>query len=133
MPLVYTGQEAGNNKRLPFFEKDVVEWKDSKFSEIYSKLFALKKENKSLHNGERGGELIPIKSSDEDNIFAFTRSAGKDKVLAIFNLSKNERDFLLEGKILAGTYKNLFSGKLDTFTVIEDFQLSPWEYKIFVK
>ncbi len=133
MPLVYTGQEAGNNKRLSFFEKDVVEWKDNKFSEIYSKLFALKKKNKSLHNGERGGELIPIKLSDEENIFAFMRSAGKDKVFAIFNLSKNERDFILEGKILAGAYKNLFSGKLDTFTVIENFQLSPWEYKIFVK
>jgi glycosidase len=133
MPLVYTGQEAGNNKRLSFFEKDLVEWKEHNLSKLYSKLFALKKENESLHNGKRGGELISVKSSDEENIFAFTRSAGKDKVLAIFNLSKKEKDFVLEGKNLAGSYRYFLSGELDTFTDKENFKLSAWEYKIFVK
>jgi len=133
MPLVYTGQEAGNKKRLSFFEKDVVDWKEDKFSELYSKLFTLKKENKSLHNGSRGGELIPIKSSDEENIFAITRNSYKDKVCAIFNLSNNENQFTLEGENLTGSYKNFFTGKLETFTTKENFKLGPWEYKIFVK
>jgi len=133
MPLVYTGQEAGNNKRLSFFEKDVVEWKENKFSELYSKLFRLKKENKSLHNGNRGGELIPIKSSEEENIFAFTRNSNQDKVFAIFNLSGEEKDFILEGTNMNGAYKNFNTGKLETFTTKENFKLDPWEYKIFVK
>ncbi|MCU0332981.1 MAG: alpha-amylase family glycosyl hydrolase [Ignavibacteriaceae bacterium] len=38
MPLVYSGQEAGFNKRLSFFEKDLVEWKEYKLFDIYSKL-----------------------------------------------------------------------------------------------
>jgi glycosidase len=133
MPLVYTGQEAGNNKRLSFFEKDVVEWKEDKFSELYSKLFTLKKEKKSLHNGSRGGELIPINSSDDENIFAFTRNSDKDKVFAIFNLSGGEKDFILQGTNLAGAYKNFHSGKLETFTTKESFNLGSWEYKIYVK
>ena len=87
MPLIYSGQEAGNNKRLSFFEKDLVEWKEDKLFEIYSKLFQLKKNNKALRNGEQGGELNYIENSDEKNIFAFTRSSEKDKILAIFNLS----------------------------------------------
>ena len=28
MPLLYSGQEAGLNKRLAFFEKDTIEWGD---------------------------------------------------------------------------------------------------------
>ena len=133
MPLVYTGQEAGNNKRLSFFEKDVVEWKQEKFSELYSKLFTLKKKNRSVHNGSRGGELIVINSSDDENIFAFTRNSDKDKLFAIFNLSGGEKDFILEGINLAGAYKNFFTGKLQTFKSDESFNLSPWGYKIFVK
>ena len=74
MPLVYSGQEAGFNKRLSFFEKDSIEWKDYKLFDIYSKLFQLKKNNTALRNGEQGGEMIYIQNSDEENIFAFTRS-----------------------------------------------------------
>ena len=36
MPLLYSGQEAGLNKRLDFFEKDTIEWKDSKYKFLYT-------------------------------------------------------------------------------------------------
>ncbi len=29
MPLIYNGQEAGNSKRLEFFEKDPIQWKEA--------------------------------------------------------------------------------------------------------
>ncbi len=133
MPLVYTGQEAGNNKRLPFFEKDFVNWKDHRFSGTYSKLFLLKKENKALHNGINGGKLIPVSSPASEFIFAFTRSKGDDKVLAIFNLSHDEVEFTLEGENLSGSYKNYFTGKIETFATRATFNLSPWEYIVLVK
>jgi glycosidase len=133
MPLVYTGQEAGNDRRLSFFERDPVEWKEHKFAEIYSKLFTLKKQNKALQNGNRGGKLIFINSSDEKNIFAFTRDSGKDKILAVFNLSKEKRASTLNGETLAGSYKNFFTGKLENFKSEERFKLGAWEYKVFVK
>ena len=44
MPLIYNGQEAGNTRRLPFFEKDPIDWKDHPNGELYKKLFALKKQ-----------------------------------------------------------------------------------------
>ena len=133
MPLVYTGQEAGNTKRLSFFERDPVEWKDNKMFNIYSNLFQLKKENNALLNGEQGGEMIFLKSSDEENIFAFTRSSGKDKVLAIFNLSNQPVNFELTGETLEGSYRNIFTGKLDTFSSQQSFELVPWEYKVYIK
>ncbi len=133
MPLVYSGQEAGFNKRLSFFEKDSIEWKDYKLFDIYSKLFQLKKNNKALRNGEQGGELNYIESSDEKNIFAFSRSLEKDKVLAIFNLSSKAVEFDLTGETLQGSYKNYFTGKLESFLSNESFKLKPWEYRIYTK
>ena len=133
MPLVYTGQEAGNNKRLSFFEKDLVEWKDYKLYEVYSKLFQLKKNNKALLNGERGGEMIYLKSSDENNVFAFSRSSEKEKVVAVFNLSNKPVRVEVSGETLTGSYKNYFTGKLESFSTVESFELNPWEYRVYTK
>ena len=133
MPLVYTGQEAGNIKRLSFFEKDPVEWKDYKFFNIYSKLFQLKKTNKALYNGDRGGQIIFITSSNKENIIAFSRSSGANKILAVFNLSKKIIEFDLTGETLKGSYKNLFTGKLESFSSKESFKFRPWEYKVYIK
>ena len=133
MPLVYTGQEAGNNKRLSFFEKDLVEWKEHKLFDIYSKLFQLKKNSKALQNGEQGGEVIYIQNSDEENIFAFTRSSEKDKVLAIFNLSNKHVEVELTAESFQGSYKNFMTGKLETFSSKESFNLNPWEYRVYTK
>jgi glycosidase len=133
MPLIYTGQEAGNNKRLFFFDKDLVEWKNDKLFDIYSKLFQLKKNNKALQNGTLGGKMNYIKSSDEKNIFAFSRNAEKDKVLALFNFSNKVLEFDLSSDSLQGNYKNFFTGKLESFSAEESFKLNPWEYRVFIK
>ncbi|MCW8961087.1 MAG: alpha-glucosidase C-terminal domain-containing protein, partial [Ignavibacteriaceae bacterium] len=89
--------------------------------------------NKALLNGEQGGEIIFLKSSDEENIFAFTRVSGKDKVLAVFNLSKNPIEFDLMGENLEGSYRNLFTGKLESFAIRETFKLKAWEYRVYTK
>ncbi len=133
MPLVYTGQEAGNTKRLSFFDKDTVQWKEYELFNVYSKLFQLKKNNKSLFNGDRGGEMIFLESTNKENIFAFTRASDKDKILAIFNLSDKLLEFELTGKTLQGSYKNYFTGKLESFVSKETFKLNPWEYRIYTK
>ncbi|HEY6437823.1 MAG TPA: alpha-amylase family glycosyl hydrolase [Ignavibacteriaceae bacterium] len=133
MPLVYSGQEAGNTKRLSFFDKDTVEWKEYELFDIYSKLFQLKKDNKALRNGDQGGKMTFLQSSNKENIFAFTRSTEGDKILAIFNLSDKPFEFELTGESLQGSYKNYFTGKLESFVSSETFNLKPWEYRIFTK
>lgn len=133
MPLVYTGQEAGNTKRLSFFEKDTVEWRDDEKFKIYSELFQLKKNNKSLQNGKKGGDMIYVGSSDTVNVFAFTRSIENDKVFAIFNLSDTTITAELTGDSMQGSYKNYFTEKLESFSSKESIKLNPWEYRVFTK
>lgn len=133
MPLIYSGQEAGLNKRLSFFEKDVIEWKEHKFKKLYSQLIKLKTTNDALLSGERGGEIIWLNSTDKKNILAFTRTKNEDKVFSIFNFSNTNVEFELYGETISGTYRNYFTGKIEVFSNKENFTLKPWQYKVFVK
>jgi cyclomaltodextrinase / maltogenic alpha-amylase / neopullulanase len=133
MPLLYTGQEAGLDKRLEFFEKDPIEWKESPFKEKISTMFNLKKDNTALHNGERGGEFIAVKDADMTKIFSFIRRGEKDQVFAIFNFSGERNKITLSHELLKGYYKDLFNGNSAELKTTTEFNLQPWEYKVFVK
>ncbi|GKR89107.1 hypothetical protein KAM483_40080 [Aeromonas caviae] len=66
MPLIYSGQESGLDKRLAFFDKDKIDWKDFQFADFYRDFIRLKKQNPALWNGEYGGEVKIIKSNAKD-------------------------------------------------------------------
>ena len=63
MPLIYNGQEAGNDKRLVFFERDAIEWREHQHGELYRRLFALKKANTALWNAQWGARMIDVPNS----------------------------------------------------------------------
>lgn len=133
MPLVYNGQEACNGKRLDFFEKDPIQWKDCKLKNIYTKLFNLKKSNNALFNGVRGGKLIDIKTNKDTIVYSFSREKMKDKIFVIFNMSNKPIDVSLSSNKMAGRYKELFTGKSIKLKNSASIKLEPWGYKVFVK
>jgi glycosidase len=133
MPLIYSGQEAGLNKRLAFFDKDEISWQDLSDQKFYQDLIRLKKENKALWNGDAGGEINLLDTSDE-NILAFERQKGNSKVMVIVNLSAdpNSGSVTVDSKSV-GNY-HLFPSK-ETVSIEnkQPFDLEPWEYHILVK
>ena len=133
MPLIYSGQEAGLNKRLNFFEKDPIEWKEHRFRKIFERLNMLKLRNHALWNGKYGGKMEFINTNNE-NVFSFVRVKDGDKVFVIINLSGNEQKITFASNAATGRYKNLFS-KEDTIEFLGElkFDLKPWGYKVFVK
>jgi cyclomaltodextrinase len=132
MPLVYSGQEAGLNKRLRFFDKDTIQWKESKYRLLYSDLLYEKERNPALWNGVRGGEMIPVKSSNTE-VLAFVREKDSAKVYALFNLSDKKVRTQLESDLIEGKYRNLFSRRETEIRSKEWLQLQPWQYRILVK
>jgi len=86
-----------------------------------------------LLNGERGGEITWVNSTDKKTILAFTRAKNKDKIFAIFNFSDKQVEFELDGETISGTYKNYFTGKVERFSDKETIKLHPWEYRVYVK
>jgi glycosidase len=129
MQLFYNGQEAGLNKRLKFFEKDPIEWKDHKFRNVYKKLFHLKKINTALFNGEQDEEMIILSPSLQNKVLAFAREKDNNKIITIFNLSRPV-SFKSKHEKLRGNYLNLFTGELLKLDREEHINLEPWGYKV---
>ena len=133
MPLIYNGQEAGNPKRLKFFEKDPIAWREHPLGELYRKLFALKKANTSLWNGHWGALMVDVPNSAHSQILSFVRQNEHDRVFAIFNFSKEAHPVKFGDGPQAGTYTDYFSGekvKIDAATQID---LKPWDYRVYVQ
>lgn len=131
MPLIYSGQEAGLNKRLKFFEKDTINWSDLSMQQFYEELIKLKKGDEALWNGMAGGPIQIITASDPAKILAFSREKDGNRVVAVFNLSAEPADATIDLP-KSGRYKEYFSGdevKLKKGTPIK---LDKWGYKIFV-
>lgn len=133
MPLIYTGQEAANNKALEFFEKDQVEWNDYPLEDFYRTLLNLKKRNQSLWNGEYGGEYQQIKTGSDESVVAFLREKNGQQVLVILNLSPGSREIQMAGDAYTGEYKDVFKGEKVTFIENHQLQLKPWEYRVYEK
>jgi len=133
MPLIYSGQEAALNRRLKFFEKDPIDWKNYELAGFYKTLNMLKKNNKALWNGLNGGELIRVNTSDDKAIYSFIRKKDNSLVFCVFNLTAKPQDVQLKGDAFAGDYTDAFIGKKETVANDAKFKLAAWEYKILVK
>ncbi len=133
MPLIYSGQEAGLDKRLSFFDKDSINWKKSDYRKIYKTLIDLKLKNKALWNGNYGGEMQRLNTNDDKNIFAFLREKNENKIIAIFNLSNSKKFITIAGKKLIGNYNVLFDKKMETIADQIKTKLKPWSFLVFYK
>ena len=134
MPLIYNGQEAGNSKRLKFFEKDSLVWQDHPNGELYRKLFALKHANTTLWNGHWGALMVDVPNSAHEKVLSFVRQNEHDKIFAVLNFSKEERTVKFgEGGLYSGTYTDFFSGEQVELNGSTQLTLKPWSYRVFVQ
>lgn len=133
MPLIYNGQEAGNAKRLEFFEKDPIVWKEHKIGELYKKLFALMHKNTALWHAKWGATMIRVPNNHEKEILSFVRENEKDKVFAVFNFSKETKSIEFKETLFLGEYLDFETNKPITFEENSTIDLQPWEYKVYIK
>jgi 1,4-alpha-glucan branching enzyme len=138
MPMIYTGQPSGNNHRLEFFEKDVIDRVEgAPQKEMYTKLNQLRENNFALWSNEIGAPMLRI-NADNDKVFACVRHAvcPKDKkentVIAIMNMSAEEQVVNLTIDQYAGEY-NCLCGKTMNLDVTHSVTLKPWQHIILSK
>jgi glycosidase len=132
-PMMYNGQEAGNSKRLAFFEKDPIEWKPHPIGELYSTLFHLKHDNKALWNGQYGGRMVHVPNDQAKTVFSFIRENEGDKVFAVFNFSDSPKTVQFKESLFTGTYKEVFSNKTEQLEQQTNMTLPAWAYRVYVK
>ncbi|MEN9683783.1 MAG: hypothetical protein RLZZ427_1534 [Pseudomonadota bacterium] len=92
MPLIYSGQEGGLDKRLKFFDRDPIVWKDFGRTALYRQLLKLKHDHPALASGMEPGNLELLEGGHPD-VFAFTRSMGRDRVRVAVSLSAKPVSF----------------------------------------
>ena len=133
MPLIYNGQEAGNRKRLAFFERDPIEWQASPYLDLYKKLVALKKSNTALWNGEFGAPMVQVPNKLPKQVISFVRDNGKDKVFVALNLSDKPAKATFDKAVHHGAYRDFANGAQVTVDGNSSFDMAPWSYRVLVK
>ncbi|MEO1712806.1 MAG: alpha-amylase family glycosyl hydrolase [Bacteroidota bacterium] len=133
MPLIYSGQEAGMDKRLEFFEKDQIDWGDVSKETFYAQLLTLKHENKALWNGSYGGEPQWIETNESQDVIAFSREKEDDKVVVFVNLSAEAKEVKLNAEEHFGNYTDVFGNTGITLSSEESIQLAPHNYLVLSK
>jgi glycosidase len=132
IPLLYSGQEAGLNKRLLFFEKDTINWSNLEIQKYYQSLISLKKSNAALWNGTAGAPMVFVETLAPQQVLAFTREKDKNQVLAVFNLSAQPVEATIQLP-QAGEYTEYFSGETKTLEKGSTIKLDQWGYQVFVR
>ncbi len=128
MPLIYNGQESALNKRLLFFEKDLIDWEGYSKADFFQKLSNLKHSEEALASGPYGVRFTRIASSSDEQIFAYDR----ENVRVILNLSAEETAFNLEAVDFAG-YNSYMQNGFEADLENGEFSMAPWGYAIFIK
>ncbi|TVR34442.1 MAG: alpha-amlyase [Balneolaceae bacterium] len=133
MPLIYNGQEAGNDRALEFFEKDEIEWREHPIGDLYRKLFSLKKENSALWNGKWGATMIKVPNSAQTDVLSFVRENDKSKVFAVLNFSDQNHHVSFRESLYHGNYLEYFSNKETGLTSTTQLEIEPWGYRVFIR
>jgi glycosidase len=80
--------------------------------EFYKEMIQLRNENKVLQNGD----IKFLYNNDKKNSFAFERVLEKEKIIAVFNVGKEEDNFEIPVDIIKGQYEEYITGEKGTFS-----------------
>jgi glycosidase len=135
IPLIYSGQELPNYKRLRFFEKDEIEWNGKYLlHDFYKKLLLLRKSNAAMRAGDVSAKMTELKTDADNFVLAYLREYGNNEVLVLLNLSGEDKPLIkVKDEILKGCFTNIFSGIERDFANERYFSLRPWEYQVYSK
>ncbi len=133
IPMIYNGQEAGNPKRLAFFEKDPIVWRPHPNGDRYADLIRLKKHTSALWNGRWGAMMVHVPNDRLAQVLSFVRQDDHGKVFAVFNLSAQPQSVRFAQTLFHGDYIEHFSRESATLDASTTMELKPWEYRVYVR
>lgn len=133
LPLIYNSQEAGESKRLAFFEKDPIAWKSSPIGDLYARLLALKKQHSALWNGRWGARMVHVPNSAAAKVLSFVRRDAQSQVFVVINFSHQAQSVTLHEGLYPGAYTDYFAGQSVELAAESTLTLKPWEYRVYLR
>ena len=128
VPLIYSGQEVPNKKRLKFFVKDPIRWNQYAMAPFYKTLLKLRKNTPALAADASYKKLV---TANDAAIFAYTREKQGHKIAVILNLSTQPQRFTIKEKALYGQPMNIFLGVKEKLHREHVFSIEPWGYIVY--
>ena len=132
LPLMYSGQEIPNHKRLSFFEKDVLDWpqhaQQPALHAFYKALFSIRIQNDAVVFGQPQ----MLQTTYPNCIIGFIKKHQNNVVLVLLNISEQNRlAFEISHPLLEGNFEQIFSGLQFSFSGKEKFELQAGEYLVY--
>ena len=129
IPLIYNGQELPNHKRLRFFEKDTIEWKDTYLlHDFYKTLLTLHAHHPALNGDANTAPVYRLHTSANEHILAYLRKKGKKEVLVLLNLSNKGLNVSVDSEMVKGKFTDVFNNIENDFEANNNITLAPWSY-----
>ena len=129
IPLIYSGQELPNHKRLQFFDKDQIEWTEKPaLHDFYTTLNQLRNTHTAITSGDTFN--LPVQT---DGVMAYLRQDAASTVFVLLNLSNKHHRVEIAHEKLNGVFQNVFSGLSFSFNHSVPFELLPGDYFVYVK
>lgn len=132
MPLVHNGQEAGLRRRLSFFERDPIEWRDHPMADFYRRLIALRRDTPALWSGSWGSHMVPVPNDAPRQVLSFVRSDERHRVLALFNFSASPVETRLGEDLYPGHYRDFATSELVQLPAGEPVALPAWGWQVLI-
>jgi glycosidase len=129
VPLIYSGQEEPFLDSISFFYKDTITFGKYERADFYSKLLHLRKNDNAL---EANAPFIKLRTNDDENIYAFIRQNGNNKILVIVNLSNTIQDCKISDGDIDGKPTNIFTSKKERISNSRSIKLNAWDYKVYM-
>ena len=134
IPLIYNGQEAGNARRLQFFERDPIVWPTTEHpnAAMYRRLIAFRDANPALHNGQWGAPMVPVVNTAHPRVFSFVRERDGNKIFGIFNFSGEPQEVGFTDGPFAGLYTDYRDGSAVSVEATTRLTIPAWGHRVLV-
>ncbi len=133
VPLIYSGQELPNNKRLKFFDKDEIAWTDNiELHSFYKALYSLRSRYGAVSEFTYDQQKL-LPDGFGKNMLAFSSVKNEAAILVFINLGKyeTEQNYILEN--ISGKFSNIFTGEELSIGRSILIKLKSAEYAVFEK
>ncbi|MEZ5029418.1 MAG: alpha-amylase family glycosyl hydrolase [Ferruginibacter sp.] len=134
IPMLYSGQELPNIKRLKFFDKDAINWTGPcKLHEFYKTLLALHKNNPALSACNPAVSTFFISHDATGKVMAYLRKTENNEVLVLLNLCNTETAFTIQDNLIDGEYRDVFANTTQKLLPGSSITIKCWGYLVFEK
>ena len=126
VPMVYNGQEVGTPYKLVFpFTSKKIDWTlNPAITAEYKKVIAFRNSSNAVRRGI-------LKTYTTNDVCAFTKISGKQKVFVLSNLRNKTIVFQLPAAIKNSKWKDAMKG--GSVVLSDSITLQPYSYRVFKK